>query len=365
MDPKTPTNPNIPNNSVNSDPPAPPVIPPIEEAPHTPEHALPTINVSAAPPISPPAPPEIPPTTPTSPPSDNSIFNESSKPKSKFNSKIIAAVAVVLFLVISIPVGIFLVNRNQNIEEDAAPSQTYDIGYYINLAGGGSDPNGNIGAYNDEADCQPSAGVCFARNKNTGQAYPEGHVQKYICQGKYTNCDNTNAPGKVIKGPDYSTVHYIKDINYAPIQCDQTIQLDVFDKVNGTLKGFMVWYSGACTTTPTPVASPSPSPRISPSPSPRLSPTPVVSPVLSPTPASSPRVSPSPSASPSPTQSPVGGVASPIPSPTPKISPTPTIKASSPSPSPESLPVSGSSYPGIIAAAGGMLLLIVGVLLAF
>ncbi len=120
----------------------------------------------------------------------------------------------------------------------AYAAQNYGSGYYINLSGGGADVNGNIGGYNDEADCQPANGVCNAKNRVTGQNYANGNTQKYICNGRVLNCDNTNAPGNVVS----SSVGYSQSISGA--SCGQTVQLDVFD--GNSLHGFMTWYAGDC-----------------------------------------------------------------------------------------------------------------------
>jgi hypothetical protein len=125
-----------------------------------------------------------------------------------------------------------------NLTQIYAASQNYSSGYYINLSGGGADVNGNIGGYNDEADCQPGNGVCYARNRNNSQNYANGHTDKYICNGRVTNCDNTNSPGNVVS---FNT-GYSQTISGA--SCGQTVQLDVFD--GNSLHGFMTWYAGDC-----------------------------------------------------------------------------------------------------------------------
>lgn len=122
--------------------------------------------------------------------------------------------------------------------ETVFAAQNYGSGYYINLSGSGADLNGNIGNYNDEADCQQSNGICNAKNRNTGQNYSYGRVDKYICNGKVTNCDNTNSPNSVVS----VTSGYSQSISGA--SCSQTVQLDVFD--GSALHGYMTWYSGDC-----------------------------------------------------------------------------------------------------------------------
>src|SRR5438067_2488721 len=94
---------------------------------------------------------------------------------------------------------------------------TFHGGYYINLAGGGADLNGNINNYNDDADCSASLGYCTAKSRVTGLNYINGNVQKYICTGKLLNCDLTYSPSQVISGPVYSYTHYIYDLNYPAI----------------------------------------------------------------------------------------------------------------------------------------------------
>ncbi len=308
----------------------------------------------------------------TTPPGNSGIIPPVSSGKNG-KGKIFTIIAAVVLLLITMPVGLYLLNQRQTLIDQAAPSFTFRGGYYINLAGGGADANGNINAYNDEADCDPAAGICKAKNKNNGQDYSGGNVQKYICSGKVINCDNTNAPGKVIKGPDYSSIHYIYDTNYAPIQCDQTIQLDVFNGSN-VLKGFMTWYSGACVGTPTPAATvttcnnrtitqavleqelrtagyggPWDLASALAAFNRAACPTPIPTPV--PTPLATPR--------PTPSSTPQGGttvVASPSLTPSPKASVKP-----SPSPSPEAqLPAAGNSLPLIVASTAGIILLIIG-----
>lgn len=103
--------------------------------------------------------------------------------------------------------------------------------------------------------------------------------------------------------------------------------------------------AGAPAASPSPVVSPSPSPPVGgPSPSP------------SPSPTASPK--PSPTASPA-----AGAQTSPSPGATAKAT-TQAQTTKSPAASP-SLPVAGHAFPTILAAGGGILLLILGVLLAF
>lgn len=153
-----------------------------------------------------------------------------------------------LFLFPMFFVGVLLLLSVRNVDAAAFP---FGSGYYINLYGGGADPSGNIGDYNGEAACDISKGTCTAQNRNTGQFYAEGNVQRYICRGNVLNCDNTFS-NQVILGPEYG-----KTLDMTSPGCDRTVQLDVFDKnVGGTLKGYMTWYSGACPApTPRPLSS--------------------------------------------------------------------------------------------------------------
>lgn len=212
-----------------------------------------------------------------------------------FSSTLSVLVAFIIIVLLGVlPVG-------------AAENFKYGSGFYINLYGGGADLNGNIGGYSGEADCRPNDGVCYITNKTTGQKYSEGHVQRYICEGKVLNCDNTHAPGKVLKGPEVSTSQTI-----GSVECDRTVQLDVFDKPvgSGTLKGYMTWYSGTC-----PIAVVS-TPTSTPSPTPTLSPTPT------------------------PTQQAYGGVLTPTPTPTP--TPVKIVKAAAPKRVIQELPKTGA-----------------------
>lgn len=145
----------------------------------------------------------------------------------------------------------------------AAAAFPFGTGYYINLYGGGADPNGNIGDYNGEAACDISTGTCMAQNRNTGQMYPDGNVQRYVCSGKQLNCDNSHT-NSVISGPEYA-----KTLSITNQPCDRTVQLDVFDSMNGNMKGYMTWYSGECPK-PTPTAAPTPTPA-TPTPEARVS----------------------------------------------------------------------------------------------
>jgi hypothetical protein len=276
-------------------------------------------------------------------PQNSSIIppiSDNKKPK----GKLIAAIVVIVLLIIAIPLGLLLVGKRQSTTNQAAPSFTFRGGYYINIFGGGSDPNGNLTPYNGEGDCDPATGICRARNLTTGQDYPGGYVDRWVCSGVKVICIN-DTPG-YISGPVTAPIHYVWDPSNPP-SCNQTVQLDVYDSSN-ILRGYLVWYSGVCPPNPTPVPSPVPSPV----------PTPVPSPVASLSPSPSPI--PTPVASPSPSLSPSPAAGAPIvsPSPSPKASPLP-----SPSPVIE-LPEAGSGTPIIIAAGMGIVLLIVGLVLA-
>lgn len=118
-----------------------------------------------------------------------------------------------------------------------AANQNYGSGYYINLSGAGADMNGNIGSYNDEADCQQSNGVCNAKNRNTGQNYANGRVDKYICNEKTANCDNSHSSNVISTNSGYSQ-------SISGASCGQTVQLDVWD--GNALHGYMTWYAGDC-----------------------------------------------------------------------------------------------------------------------
>ncbi len=319
------------------------VTPPFP-TPTTPSQpSTPSQSFNANVPASPTPPADIPPQSG----SPSGIIPPIMSSGKKGNGKLIAAIVAVVLLVIAIPLGLLLVRQRQSTTNQAAPSFTYHGGYYINLFGGGSDPNGNISAYNGEADCDPDTGICRAKNRITGQDYPGGYVHKWVCSGIAVICIDTTAG--YISGPVTAPIHYIWDPS-SPPSCNQTVQLDVYDSSN-TLRGYLVWYSGICTASPspTPVLSPSPSPVptpvVSPSPSPSISPSPISSP--SPSPSIAPSVSPSPT--------PAGAV---IVSPTPKASPTP-----SPSPVAE-LPSAGNDTPIIVASGVGILLLIAGLVLA-
>ncbi len=118
---------------------------------------------------------------------------------------------------------------------EAKASVNYGSGFYTNLCGGGADVNGNIGGYNCEASCNTGSGVC--------EAPAGGHVDRYVCNGKITNCDNTNAPGNVVSFSTGGSKSLTESVS-----CGQTVQLDAFDGGN-SLKGFMTWYSGDCAAT--------------------------------------------------------------------------------------------------------------------
>ena len=107
-----------------------------------------------------------------------------------------------------------------------------------------------------------------------------------------------------------------------------------------------------------PTSSPTSSPTSTASPSPTSSAT--QAPTASPTGSSSPTSSP--------TSPPVGGAAAPTPTPIKSGSttkPTSTTKAKGGTVSPSTLPVAGTSWPGAAAAIGGVLILVLGLLLAF
>ncbi len=113
-------------------------------------------------------------------------------------------------------------------------------GYYINLYGGLNSHSGSF--------CNPSTGECKWPNGGTG------HVEEYVCTGKYTNCDNGHGAPVVGGYPQYSTDFWIIANSYVN-QCGYTIQLDVFNSApsaNANPLDFMTWYSGDCSA-PAPV----------------------------------------------------------------------------------------------------------------
>ncbi len=132
---------------------------------------------------------------------------------------------------------------------------------YVNMCGSGylACSSSCNSTYACQASCDPDQKTC---NGNGNQ-----YVYKYVCTGKSNECGN--GKGTVINSAPPLT----GSVSIASgLSCNQTAQLDVFDKnctdasgnwtcKDNDLKGYMVWYSGACPTdtpTSTPTLPPPP-----------------------------------------------------------------------------------------------------------
>jgi hypothetical protein len=126
----------------------------------------------------------------------------------------------------------------------------YGSGEYTNLCGSGT---GATGANACNGGCNFATGVCSA-NSN--------FVVKYTCSGKTAECLSNEQP--------FSTTY-----NVANTPCNTTVQIDVFARncrANGSwncnhdsdLKDYLVWYSGTCTSTPSPTLTPTATPTATP-----------------------------------------------------------------------------------------------------
>lgn len=157
--------------------------------------------------------------------------------------------------------------------------------YYTNLCGGGEDINGNTGNYNCNAECNQATGICKAGERASDPNKRFANVVKYVCNGRSTHCDNDH-PNGGITFVGYSLEY---GMQYDPaVQCNQTVQLDVFDS-NNNLQGFMSWYSGPCAA-PTPTPTPIPTTTPVPTNVPTATPTPTPAVIITPTPTTPPAV---------------------------------------------------------------------------
>lgn len=129
----------------------------------------------------------------------------------------------------------------------AASRLTYKNGKYTNIAGSGLAAT----FYSSPADCKPSNGNCTTKSGE--------YIYKFSCKGKHNECRNNESiplTGKVQLENKYKLASSNKERS---LSCDETVQIDVFDKVcrdskgawvcgDSNLKGYMVWYNPKCDT---------------------------------------------------------------------------------------------------------------------
>jgi hypothetical protein len=118
----------------------------------------------------------------------------------------------------------------------------YAGGTYTNLCGSGTAAN----SHSCNGGCNTSTGSCSSSGNN---------VVKFVCDGRRTEC-TSNESG-------FSTNHSVSGVG-----CGKTVQIDVFNKTcrvngnwvcgnnDGSLKDYIVWYSGDCSTTVQPTPTP-------------------------------------------------------------------------------------------------------------
>lgn len=149
---------------------------------------------------------------------------------------------------------------------------TYSSGEYTNLCGTGTAATADT----CNAGCNTSTGSCSSANL---------YVVKFTCSGRQIECRSNES--------NFSTYH-----SFSGAECNQTIQIDVFNKTcrdasgnwlcgEGDLKDYIVWYSGPCPTSPPP---PTATPQPTSTPQPTQTPTPTVTagPSATPTPTPTP-----------------------------------------------------------------------------
>lgn len=239
--------------------------------------------------------------------------------------KILLSVLVIAFLAVLA----FWANSSAK----ASSRLTFQGKEYTNLCGSGTAANcygpycADTPDYNVcPANCDPNAGYCSndiydSECTDTYQycSTNQSSVVKYTCEGRVENCENPLAIEE-----EWGT-----SMNFDGWKCDRTYQIDVFNTdcrnggcnslpildPNASLKGYMVWYSGACAAEPTPTIAPTPT-DIPPTPTPTdvpptptptgvpLTPTPTGRPSVTPTPTTRPNVTPTPTRRPSVTPTP-------------------------------------------------------------
>lgn len=123
----------------------------------------------------------------------------------------------------------------------------FEGGFYTNLFGSGTQANEHKGDF-----CDPKDGKCDGDGKN--------FVVKFVCDGKKNDCNNHDTESEWVKDEvnlldDYKTYNRSYDKSHTQkIKCDQTIQIDVFDKQcrvgddgweckDNNLKDYMVFYN--------------------------------------------------------------------------------------------------------------------------
>ena len=145
----------------------------------------------------------------------------------------------------------------------AAPSRVQALlnfgnGFYTNLCGTGTAATEYIRSV-CPANCSTGGGFC----DNSGISSTDS-VAKFTCDGQLTDCRSNEVWG---------TSQSLGDPG-----CNKTVQIDAYDKrcrdgsgnwtcSDADLKGYMVWFSGACvapTATPTPVFVATPTPTSTP-----------------------------------------------------------------------------------------------------
>lgn len=142
-----------------------------------------------------------------------------------------------IFAGLALALALFLSASSQ------AFAMTYGSGTYTNLCGSGYSANSN----SCNGGCNTGSGSCSSSGSN---------VVKFVCDGRQTECTSNESSFS-----NYQSV--------SGVSCGKTVQIDVFNKNcranggwscgtnDGSLKDYIVWYSGDCTNTqPSPTPTP-------------------------------------------------------------------------------------------------------------
>ena len=222
---------------------------------------------------------------------------------------------IILYIFLVLPV-IFLASKTNILA-----ALTYGSGIYTNLCGSGTD-----------ASFHNCSGACSTENGSCATNGP--FVVRFTCNGSVTDCRENEQP-------------FSNSYSLDRAACNTTVQIDVFDQNcrasggwdcgDGSLKDYLVWYSGSCGVVhlPPPTPTPIPTPKL---PTPTITPTPtvLVAPTLTPIPTPLPTLTPAPTATstvmPTPTEGPGrggGGESGPVSAPVAMFSRCDSLVASS------------------------------------
>lgn len=283
----TPVVPSFDSAQDNSPPPPPP---PMVTEPVVPSSSIPPtfeMPVVLPEPTQSPPPPDIP------PPTTNDSFVQSPPPPKKSSKKILLF-AIVLFLLITIPLTVYLAKQRQEIRQRAAVYSVCQPGSVASCTGQTvADPcppvETNVCLADPNGICQClSAGTCNYQNRLP--ILPGQACDRDAPEVGFPNCTD-KATGSSCG---------IRDICQNVVGATTGV-CQLVDAGGGTANGECVCVPGGGGPVPTPTPTPTPSPIPSFSPGPNPTPTPTPPPGASPTP--------------------------PVPTPTPQATPTPSLVA--------------------------------------